>query len=332
MGQRSGTGEERSDLPRHRSRRPQRPDLREARQTLPAAFASALDDYERHLRLERNRSHNTTAAYVADLTRLFVWLAEQGETTFDGLTLRSLRAWLATLHEAGAARTTLARRAASARTFTAWAYSTGRLSSDVGELLASPRPQRVIPDVLSRDDASGVLNAVQGDDPVHLRDRVVLELLYGTGIRVSELVGLDLDDVDRSRRVVRVLGKGNKQRTVPYGVPAEHAIERWLSSGRPEWATQESGAALLIGPRGRRLDPRAARTAVNNATAAITGGKGLSPHGLRHSAATHLLDGGADLRAVQELLGHTSLATTQIYTHVSVERLRSVFGQAHPRA
>jgi len=322
---------ESAQLPRHR-RQNVRPDLSAVRASLPPAFAAALADYERHLLLERNRSANTVAAYLADLTRLMAWLAEHGDTELDAIDLRSLRGWLASLHEAGAARTTLARRAASARTFTGWAYSTGRITADVGELLASPRAHRTIPDVLTQAEATRAIDSVDGEEPEQLRDRLVLELLYGTAIRVAELVGIDLRDVDRTRHVVRVLGKGNKQRTVPFGVPAADALERWLASGRPRWVGPESGDALLIGPRGRRLDPRSARATVNRATSRVTGGKGLSPHGLRHTAATHLLDGGADLRAVQELLGHTSLATTQIYTHVSVERLRSVFGQAHTRA
>jgi integrase/recombinase XerC len=164
------------------------------------------------------------------------------------------------------------------------------------------------------------------------RDRLILELLYATAIRVSELVGLDLGDVDRPRRVVRVLGKGSKQRTVPYGRAAERALEDWLNLGRPELAGPASGSALLLGARGGRIDPRAVRTVVHRAVASVPGAPDIGPHGLRHSAATHLLDGGADLRTVQELLGHASLATTQLYTHISVERLRQAYTQAHPRA
>ena len=170
------------------------------------------------------------------------------------------------------------------------------------------------------------------DHAISLRDRLVAELLYATGIRVSELVGLDVPDIDRSRRVLRVLGKGNKQRTVPFGVPADAALTAWLHGGRPALATASSGAAVLLGRRGGRLDQRAARRIVHARAAAVPGAPDIGPHGLRHSAATALLEGGADLRAVQELLGHASLATTQIYTHVSVERLRSTFEQAHPRA
>jgi integrase/recombinase XerC len=159
-----------------------------------------------------------------------------------------------------------------------------------------------------------------------------MELLYATGIRVSELVGLDLEDIDRSRRVIRVLGKGNKQRTVPYGLAAERALDAWLNLGRAELVTETSGQALLLGTRGGRLDQRAVRDVVHRRVAMVPGAPDIGPHGLRHSAATHLLEGGADLRTVQELLGHASLATTQLYTHVSVERLRQTYADAHPRA
>ena len=165
-----------------------------------------------------------------------------------------------------------------------------------------------------------------------LRDRLIVEMLYATGIRVSELCGLDVDDVDTGHRLVRVLGKGNKQRTVPFGTPAAEALRAWLDEGRPALVTAASGPALLLGARGRRLDVRQARTVVHQTVAAVDGAPDMGPHGLRHSAATHLLEGGADLRVVQELLGHSSLATTQLYTHVAVSRLRAVHDQAHPRA
>ncbi|MDQ2958939.1 MAG: tyrosine recombinase XerC [Actinomycetota bacterium] len=299
---------------------------------LPGELAAALSDFERFLRLELNRSEHTVQAYLGDLTLLLHFLAASGEQRLSALTLRTLRGWLAGLRESGASRTTLARRAAAARTFTRWAFQHRLLPADVGELLVSPRPHRSIPTVLSSTQAAGIIDAMDGDEPQQLRDRLILELLYGAGIRVAELVGLDLGDIDRSRRVLRVTGKGDKQRTVPFGVPADEALQHWLDAGRPVWSTPASGTALLLGKRGGRLDQRAARAVVNRATATVVGGNGLSPHGLRHSAATHLLDGGADLRAVQELLGHASLATTQIYTHVSVDRLRTSFNQAHPRA
>jgi integrase/recombinase XerC len=165
-----------------------------------------------------------------------------------------------------------------------------------------------------------------------LRDVAILEMLYATGVRVGELTGLDVDDVDTERRIVRVLGKGRKERSVPYGVPAGRAVDEWLRLGRPRLAVSGSGAALFLGSRGRRIDQRAVRTLVHARLADVDGAPDLGPHGLRHTAATHLLEGGADLRAVQEILGHASLATTQLYTHVSTDRLRRAYSQAHPRA
>jgi integrase/recombinase XerC len=247
--------------------------------------------------------------------------------------LANLRGWLAISRNAGLARTTLARRAAALRTFTAWAHRRGLAGTDAGQLLASPRAHRRLPPVLRADEAAAAMNPpAEADGPAAMRDRVVLELLYATGIRVSELVGLDVDDVDRRRRVLRVLGKGSKERTVPYGLAAERALDEWLRRGRPKLARPGSGPALLLGVRGRRLDPRTAREIVHDAVRRVAGAPDIGPHGLRHTAATHLLDGGADLRSVQELLGHASLATTQIYTHVSVERLRQTYTRAHPRA
>jgi integrase/recombinase XerC len=310
-----------------------RVDLEDQRASLPSAYQQALSGFLRHLALEGNRSERTVAAYRGDVTQLLFYLHQRGGTELDVLTLAALRGWLAHLRTTGAARASLARRAATARTFSAWAFAHKLIVADVGELLVSPRPRRVIPQIVSADEAAAVLDAVDGDEPEQLRARAVLEVLYGSGIRVAELVGLNRRDVDEQRRVLRVTGKGDKQRTVPYGVPAAQALTRWLEHGRPIWATEQSKDALLLGLRGRRLDQRIARAIVNQATAGPeSGGHPMSPHGLRHSAATHLLEGGADLRAVQELLGHASLATTQLYTHVSVERLRVSFNQAHPRA
>jgi integrase/recombinase XerC len=302
------------------------------RDELPPGLAGPLGDFVRYLSLERNRSPHTVAAYRADLTLLLTFLAERGERDLTGLRLTALRAWLAELHHAGAARTTMARRAASARTFTQWAFGRRLIPSDTGELLISPRRHQTIPRVLSVAEAEQSIVGVAGDEPGQLRDQLVMELLYGTAIRVAELVALDIADIDRPRRVLRVLGKGDKQRVVPFGIPVETALEDWLAHGRAAWANSRSGTALLIGRRGGRLDQRTARAIVNRSTSGVIGGRGISPHGLRHSAATHLLDGGADLRSVQEILGHASLATTQIYTHVSVDRLRRSFEQAHPRA
>lgn len=304
---------------------------------LPEDLEALLQEYGRHLRLGRNRSAHTVRAYVADarslLRHLYSRAADSGVGEID---LPLLRSWLSEQSGAGAARTTMARRASAARTFTGWLTHTGRLAIDPGPRLGSARAHRVLPAVLGREQAAAAMDAAQSgaaqQDPMALRDRLIVELLYATGIRVSELCGLDIDDIDRERRLVRVLGKGNKERAVPFGPPADAALESWLRSGRPAFVTTESGRALLLGRRGRRLDQRQARTVVHEVVSAIPGAPDMGPHGLRHTAATHLLEGGADLRIVQELLGHASMATTQLYTHVSVERLRKVHDQAHPRA
>jgi integrase/recombinase XerC len=303
------------------------------RSELPPALAEALAGYEAHLRDQRDLSAHTVRGYVTDTVALLDHLARRGGRKPDELDLAALRSWLALGRTRGHSRATTARHAASARSFTAWLRRAGLTPDDVGLRLVSPKAHRTLPDVLAPGQARAVLESAAGaEDPVGLRDAVVLELLYASGIRVSELVGLDVDDVDRGRRLVRVLGKGRKERNVPYGLPAEAALDAWLTRGRPVLATAGSGPALLLGRRGRRLDPREARRVVHEAVAAAPGTPDIGPHGLRHSAATHVLEGGADLRSVQELLGHASLATTQIYTHVTVERLRAVHAQAHPRA
>jgi integrase/recombinase XerC len=262
-----------------------------------------------------------------------------GVTAPGDLDLLVLRSWLARLRTTGAARTTLARRAAAARTFTAWAHRTGLAPGDPGQRLASPKPHHDLPNVLRSDQVTDLLKPppppgvpdTAGETAARLRDHLVLELLYAAGIRVAELCGLDLGDVDRSRRVLRVFGKGARERAVPYGVPAERALDAWLRGGRPTLVTVASGEALLLGAKGGRLNPTVVRRIVSRAAAAA-GLPHTSPHGLRHAAATHLLEGGADLRSVQELLGHSSLSSTQIYTHVSIDRLRTAYRQAHPRA
>ncbi len=316
------------------------------RDGLPGELRDALDAYTRHLAVERGVATATVAAYRADVASLLDHLVRLRGGA-EGATLASLdvgvlRSWLARRRSTGSARSSLARRAAAARGFTAWAAATGRLPVDVGARLASPKPASTLPSVLRTDQATALLAETsdpaspEPGDPVDramaLRDRTILEVLYATGIRVGELTGLDIADVDRHRRVLRVFGKGSKERTVPFGVPADRALDAWLSRGRPTLATGESGHALLLGRRGRRIDQRQVRTLVHERTGAVPGAPDLAPHGLRHTAATHLLAGGADLRTVQELLGHASLATTQLYTHVSAERLAAVYRQAHPRA
>ena len=303
----------------------------------PDRYAVILEEYAEHLALERGRSEHTRRAYGADLRSLFAFLeARMPGAGLDALSVPTLRAWLAAQAAGGAARTTLARRTSAVKTFTAWATRRGLLADDPAARLQVPKAHRTLPAVLRQDQAQAAMDAAglgaEQGDPLALRDRLIVEMLYATGIRVSELCGLDIDDVDTGRRLLRVLGKGNKQRTVPFGGPALGALNAWLTDGRPTLVNSGSGPALLLGPRGRRLDPRQARTVVHQTVSAVGGAPDIGPHGLRHSAATHLLEGGADLRVVQELLGHTSLATTQLYTHVTVARLRAVHDQAHPRA
>lgn len=305
--------------------------------TRPAGFDAILDEFADHLVLERGRSAHTQRAYLGDIGSLLDFLATaKPYPVLADLTLPVMRSWLALQAGAGAARTTLARRTSAVKTFTAWAARRGLLTSDPATRLQVPKAHRTLPAVLRQDQALDALAAAKSGaaegDPIALRDLLIVELLYATGIRVSELCGLDVDDVDTGRRLVRVLGKGNKQRTVPFGDPAQAAISAWLSDGRPALATAASGNALVLGVRGRRIDPRQARTVVHQTVAVVDGAPDMGPHGLRHSAATHLVEGGADLRVVQELLGHSTLATTQLYTHVSVARLRAVHDQAHPRA
>lgn len=292
--------------------------------------------FEQYLRAERGRSEHTVRAYLGDLDSLQRHLQKAGLDAWSQVRLADLRSWLAALSEAGGAKSTLARRATSVRTFFRWATRRGLLQADPALRLATPKRPRTLPGVLRQGEAAELMQVAQigADDaePVHLRDLAVLELLYSSGLRVGELVGLDVDDCDRERHVVRVLGKGNKERTVPFGAPAGRAIARWLASGRPRLVTPASGAALFVGARGGRLDPRTVRRSLNRAQESTGFGSLISPHGLRHSAATHMLEGGADLRVVQEMLGHSTPATTQVYTHVSVERLRRSFRQAHPRA
>jgi len=311
---------------------------------LPARLGAALEAFRRHIEAERGLSRHTVRAYLGDVTSLLEHAAAAGATAPADLGIGTLRAWLAAQHGSGHSRATLARRAAAVRTFTAFAHGRGLLAADPGPLLGMPRIPPRLPDVLRQDQIAAVLEAPgapgarpggatsRQDAALALRDTAIVELLYATGIRVSELCGLDIGDLDSERRTVRVLGKGNRERTVPVGLPAIAAVGAWARSGRPILVTPASAHALFLGARGKRLDPRAARRVVHARLAAVPGTPDSGPHGLRHAAATHLLEGGADLRSVQEILGHASLTSTQIYTHVTVERLQSAYRQAHPRA
>lgn len=295
-----------------------------------------VEAFARHLDAERGQSQHTRRAYVGDLRNLIAFSRDRGIDDLSGLKLSDLRSWLAHQSENGAARSTIARRAASARAFLRWATRTGVTAADPSLRLVAPQRLKTLPGVLKVDEVTALLDvaavAADDDDAVHLRDRAMLELLYASGIRVGELVGLDIEDVDFGSNVVRVMGKGAKERTVPFGGPAAAALQGWLLLGRGQVVTAGSGPALFLGRRGGRVDPRQVRRAVHQLLHHVPDAADVGPHGLRHSMATHLLEGGADLRAVQEMLGHASLATTQIYTHVSVERLKRSYIQAHPRA
>ena len=341
--------------------------------SLPSALSTALAEFCRHLADELALSRHTVRAYHGDIQSLLEYASKAGVAGPGELDLDTLRGWLAEQHQAGAARATLARRGAAARAFTAYACRQGWLAADPGPQLGTPKAHRVLPQVLRRDEMNLVLadcaDRVRRESAagqrtaaaLATRDAAVLELLYATAIRVSELCELDAAGVDRQRRTVRVLGKGRKERVVPVGLPAMRALARWEETARPVLASSASGAALFLGARGGRLDPRTARRIVHArlraadlAAARLPGAAGregdgepagrgtgdgaahavrdAGPHAIRHTAATHLLEGGADLRSVQEILGHASPATTQIYTHVSAERLKAAYRQAHPRA
>ncbi|GAA1773426.1 tyrosine-type recombinase/integrase [Agromyces lapidis] len=314
-----------------------------------------VDDYLAHVRTERGYSEHTVSAYRSDLADLLRFAEEQGVAEMGEIDLPILRDWLWAATERGLARATIARRAASARGFTAWMTRRGLVPVDHGARLRAPRAQRTLPRVVAApalDEALARLEAraVATHDPIDVRDVAIVELLYASALRVSELVGIDLGDVDRRRRTVRVVGKGAKERVVPYGAPAARALDRYLDEGRPMIAAGAaakegvSGApsspraaptasdAFFLGARGARMGTRSVYALVARLLAEIPGAGPSGPHTFRHTAATHLLDGGADLRAVQEFLGHASLGTTQIYTHVSAERLKESYRTAHPRA
>jgi integrase/recombinase XerC len=311
---------------------------------LPPSYRDALDAFAAVLRDREDRSPHTVRGYLADLTDLFDHAVRYGQREPRELDLAVLRAWLARSASLGLARATLARRVAAVRAFTRHACAIGLLDDDPAARLLTPRSSHRLPEVLGVEAAKNLLDAAataadETGDPVALRDLAMLELLYATGARVSELCALDIEDLDHERRTARLFGKGRKERVVPFGVPAARAVSRWLNEGRPAMIAAAAraraiapGDALFLGVKGGRIDPRTVRTVVYRARTAVATAGTLAPHGLRHSAATHLIEGGADLRSVQELLGHANLSTTQLYTHVSAERIKSSYAQAHPRA
>lgn len=297
----------------------------------------ALAGFQRHLAAERGYSPNTVRSYAADLRSLTAFAAQHGALAVEQLTLALLRSWLWQSSQDGLARATLARRAAAVRSLTEWLRSSGQLTADPAARLRAPAAGGSLPRVVGRGSMDEVFRLLQDrcgeGEPEAFRNLAVVELLYGAALRVSEVCGLDVEDVDLGRLTARVTGKGNRQRVVPFGVPASRAVQQYLQAGRPVLAERAATIpALFLGARGGRLGSRSVYSLVHSLLSDLPGSGPSGPHTLRHSAATHLLDGGADLRAVQEMLGHASLGTTQIYTHVSSERLTASYRIAHPRA
>lgn len=300
---------------------------------------SLIDAWGVYLRANLAVSEHTLRAYVSDL-RSFTTYCQVDELSTENIRsvviLRAIRAWLASLVQQGKSRSTISRRTASIRSFTAWAYRRGYLDSDPGLLVTSARGDQKLPQVQTPSDTAELLSYAatrtrEENSPAAIRDWAILETIYATGIRVSEVCSLDTTSIDQQGMTLRVIGKGNKERVVPFTRACLSALQAWLSHGRPSLAIPEAGRALFVGEKGRRIDPRVIRAMIHR-MCAQAGVRDLAPHALRHTAATHILAGGADLRAVQEMLGHSSLQTTQRYTHVDAQRLSAIYKQAHPRA
>lgn len=304
-------------------------------QAVTMEFSVAADAFADHLEKVRRLSAATVRAYRSDLRDL---RSSVSDAALESIDLEMLRDWLWRATQRGDARSTLARRTAAARSFFGWAQEQGLIELDPSLRLVAPKRGRTLPTVASKDAMERLLDdqriAAESGEPIALRDHGMLELLYGAGIRVSELCGIDVDDVDLDRCTARVLGKGAKERVVPFGAPARAAIGAYLTRSRPALLARSSTTttALFLGSRGSRIGSRAVYSLVADVLSPVVGAETVGPHALRHTAATHLLDGGADLRAVQEILGHASLGTTQIYTHVSAERLTAAYRLSHPRA
>lgn len=302
---------------------------------MSTSFEKAILGFKDYLDAGRGYSSNTVKAYLTDVSDIAGFLEKKQIENLDQLELEHLRDWLWQSTQQGLTKATIARKSAAVRSFTAWAFKNELLDTDPGLRLKSPKASRTLPKVVSRESLAIVFEALESkatnENPQGVRDLVVVELLYASGARVSELVGLNLESIDYSRNIMRVMGKGAKERMVPFGQPAREALDKWIRVSRPMLESDKSGRALLLNSRGQRIGVRQVYGLVAKLLEATPTGV-AGPHSLRHSAATHLLDGGADLRAVQELLGHASLGTTQIYTHVSIERLRDGYKNAHPRA
>ena len=301
-------------------------------------FTSILDEFIAHLKIDKNRSENTLRSYKTDLELFFENCVSQNIKNLKDIDLNNMRNWLADLKSKEVTNTTISRRVSSLKVFFNWAIKTKKINQNPTLRLISPKINKTLPNILGSKqavallDSSANLEDEQDSVAIRMRDHAILEILYATGIRVSELVGLDLKDISFSNQTLKVLGKGQKERIVPFGIPAKEALEVYLKESRLDFETSQSNQAAFLGQRGKRLNVRQVRRILEKAIERLSDVIQVSPHDLRHSAATHMLEGGADLRIVQELLGHASLATTQKYTHVTIERLREVFANAHPRA
>jgi integrase/recombinase XerD len=298
---------------------------------LPAALAEVRDAFLSHLLAERALSRRTVDAYACDLLDFLTFAARSGVQAPGALRRTTISAYLLASRRRGLASTTVARRLAAIRSWVGFLVREGAIGSDPMLDIAQPRLPRRLPDVLTVEEVERVLAQPRGDGPQVLRDRAVLEMLYAAGLRVSELVGLDVGDVRLDVELVRCLGKGSKERVVPMGSQAVRAVQRYLAHARPALAGRRPSAALFLNRRGGRLTRQSVWMLLKSSAAQAGLRKSIHPHTLRHSFATHLLDGGADLRAVQEMLGHASVTTTQIYTHLTRSRLRDVYRRAHPR-
>ncbi|WP_418969882.1 site-specific tyrosine recombinase/integron integrase [Alloscardovia omnicolens] len=316
------------------------------------AMREAMSEYLDYIRVNKGLSAATVRAYSGDISHALHVLFLRGIESLDNIDRDHLRSWMAYELHRGESKATVARKVVAMRGFFEFAYTHGLCAKNPAESLATPKHSSRLPEILTKEQAVAFVEAaphddstqVQGGDSsnsssgrVHesaqdMRDTAMLELLYATGIRVSELVGLNISDINMNDRLIKVTGKGNKQRVVPFGLPAARALQKWVEQARADFLSDKTPeGALFLGRRGGRIDQRIVRSIVHQ-RAQDAGVPDIAPHALRHSAATHMLDGGADLREVQEILGHSSLSTTQRYTHVSMEKLKQTYAQAFPRA
>jgi integrase/recombinase XerD len=295
------------------------------------AVSTLVDRYLTHLRVERAVSPETLRAYAGDLTRFLEWCDRDGADPL-ALTPQRLRRYLAEMDRARYSRRTIARRLSSVRSFFAFLQEEGVPSLDAAAVVATPKMPARLPRIVPSDVLSALLDAPDQADPAGARDAAILEILYATGARVSEIAGLSLGDIDLTQGQVRVTGKGQKQRIVPLHQESVRRIRHYLAAGRPSLVRDPSETAIFLNRRGTRLSDGGIRRLMSRYMSLVGGAAGLTPHTLRHTFATHLLEAGADLRSVQELLGHVALSTTQIYTHLGMKRLRAVHRESHPRA